>query len=284
MKTEKELKESYRLRGLKSSKKQKKPLENRVEEFRKIHGDKYEYRENPVRKDRRIIVDCEKHGEFLIFPSSHMKGSGCVQCKKDLIRKNSTKKRTEEERIESVRKANKKRITPYEKILEKFESIHKDRFLYDEKSYRSTSVKMKITCKKHGEFFQTPYEHMKSAHGCKSCASYSTSKAEKDWLDAKDIHVRQKKFLIDGVFILVDGFDIETNTIYEYLGRYWHGHPSLNRKDGGINKVNKHTFQDLFRMTEQRFSKLKRMGFNIIYRWENEDNDKTYEGILTYDI
>lgn len=52
-----------------------------IEEFKKIHGDKYIYNNSDYcRTHDNIIVTCPIHGNFEISPSNHLKGQGCPKC------------------------------------------------------------------------------------------------------------------------------------------------------------------------------------------------------------
>lgn len=52
-----------------------------INEFKKIHGDKYSYEKTDYQRTHdNIIVTCPTHGDFLITPSNHLKGQGCPKC------------------------------------------------------------------------------------------------------------------------------------------------------------------------------------------------------------
>lgn len=63
----------------------------------------------------------------------------------------------------------------------------------------------------------------------------------------------------------VDGYDSETETIYEFLGDIWHGHPSLFGKQTNY-KGQKYT--ELFEKTQEKFKVLLQNGYRILYVWE----------------
>ena len=56
-----------------------------------------------------------------------------------------------------------------EEFIIKARGIHGDKYLYDAVSYIKSSIKVKITCRKHGLFEQTPNSHLNGA-GCPSCS------------------------------------------------------------------------------------------------------------------
>lgn len=53
-----------------------------INQFKIIHGDRYGYNNvNYQRADIKVPITCDKHGDFLQTPSSHLSGSGCPKCK-----------------------------------------------------------------------------------------------------------------------------------------------------------------------------------------------------------
>lgn len=56
-----------------------------------------------------------------------------------------------------------------EEFIKKAQAVHGDKYDYSKVEYESTSTKICIICKEHGEFWQTPYSHL-NGHGCSKCA------------------------------------------------------------------------------------------------------------------
>jgi hypothetical protein len=94
---------------------------------------------------------------------------------------------------------------------------------------------------------------------------HKESLKEKEWLDSLGITERQYPI----VNYRVDGFDPETNTVYEFLGDYWHGNPEVYDPDD-YNKSCSKTFGQLFDETNKRLEHIKSLGYNIITKWEND--------------
>ena len=67
----------------------------------------------------------------------------------------------------------------------------------------------------------------------------------------------------------MDGYDDKTNTIYEYLGDYWHGNP-VKFNANHINKRCGKTCGELYHKTFQRLNNLKSMGYIVKYIWEHD--------------
>ena len=67
----------------------------------------------------------------------------------------------------------------------------------------------------------------------------------------------------------VDGYDKKTNTIYEFLGDYYHGNPE-KYECSKYNPTCHKTFGELYENTIKKFQKLKECGYIIKYIWEND--------------
>ena len=65
----------------------------------------------------------------------------------------------------------------------------------------------------------------------------------------------------------VDGFHEESNTIYEFLGDYYHGHPDYWDKEEN-HFGNK--FEVLFEKTKEKLQTLYENGYNVRYIWESD--------------
>lgn len=80
----------------------------------------------------------------------------------------------------------------------------------------------------------------------------------------------------------VDGYCLETNTVYEFHGSFWHGDPRLFKPEG-INQVNKKTYGDLYQDTLKRDDRITSMGYKLVVVWESEIDSKylkTYYPVL----
>jgi hypothetical protein len=125
-----------------------------TEEFIKkailIHGDKYDYSNVKYTKSReKVVILCPEHGEFLQTPNNHLQGKGCKKCVKG-------------------------RLSSTEKFVKKAVLIHHDKYNYHKVDYINCKIKVVINCKKHGDFLQTPDNHLKGK-GCAECGKMSSS-------------------------------------------------------------------------------------------------------------
>ena len=100
----------------------------------------------------------------------------------------------------------------------------------------------------------------------------SISSKETKWLDSlgipNDNMHRQVLLSVNNVQYIVDGFNPETNTVYEFLGDYWHGNPETQIMEN-INVQRGVTFQKLYDDTISKLNNLKSK-YNVIYIWEND--------------
>lgn len=95
------------------------------------------------------------------------------------------------------------------------------------------------------------------------------SKIEIEWLNSLGLpNDKEHRQVVIGEY-RVDGFNPETNTIYEFLGDYWHGNPKLfNSMD--INKHNNLSMNELYNKTIERIEMFKNQGYNVKYIWESD--------------
>lgn len=89
------------------------------------------------------------------------------------------------------------------------------------------------------------------------------------WLDSLNIINRKYIIKYQNKRYKPDGYDEKTNTIYEFLGDFWHGNPKFyNKKD--INIKNNEMFGKLYDETFERFDIIKSLGYKIVYIWESD--------------
>ena len=149
--------------GVKSS---IKSFEDNLKDFRRVHGDRYEYPEETKRAKDKFNVFCsvKDHGLFSISADNHKKGKGCPKCARE----------------------NRPIISPEEniKILEK---IHNYFYKYLEQPGKDDN-KFTVTCPIHGPFLIRLSNH-KMGDGCKDCAILKrTLKQRRDLLDIEKLN------------------------------------------------------------------------------------------------
>lgn len=130
-----------------------------IADARKVHDDRYDYSKVVyVNSSIKVCIICHEHGEFFQLPAAHLKGQGCPGCKGGKISK--TKR---------MGMAN---------FIVKAKEIHGDVYDYSLVDYRNCDTRVKIICKIHGEYTQTPYQHL-LGRGCQKCSAEKNGKNRK---------------------------------------------------------------------------------------------------------
>jgi len=112
--------------------------------------------------------------------------------------------------------------------------------------------------------------------GCPFCVNKAYSKLQIEWLntimkheDKNILHAENEgEYHIQGVGS-VDGFHVETNTVYEFHGDFYHGHPSKYKSDD-INPFIGKSYGELYAKTLNRDKLIVKLGYNLVSMWEHE--------------
>ena len=104
----------------------------------------------------RVCIICLEHGEFWQLPSNHLRGYCCPVC------------------------VNNQSLTTSD-FIEKAKKIHGDKYDYSKVEYLNNKTKVCIICPEHGEFWQTPTNHL-VGQGCPYCKESKLEKEINDFL------------------------------------------------------------------------------------------------------
>jgi len=78
----------------------------------------------------------------------------------------------------------------------------------------------------------------------------------------------------------VDGFNQESNAVYQFHGCFWHGCPKCYNDDT-INNINHKTMGDLYEKTKEKSRQIIDAGFNLTEKWECEwVKSKDYRSVI----
>jgi len=148
------------------------PVRLTQEEFIKrsntIHNNKYDYSlVKYTNKDAYVKIICPIHGEFETIANSHMRGCECIKC--SWIKLGDDKRKSTEQFIIDAK------------------LVHGDTYTYDHANNIGNKKPIIITCKTHGNFTQTPNNHLRGA-GCKKCALENRKTTEKFINEAIGVH------------------------------------------------------------------------------------------------
>jgi len=212
---------------------------------KKQHGDLYDYTKVVFTGVKhKITIGCPTHGYFQQIAEKHFV-CGCQAC------------------------GGNKRINSAE-FVEKAVKIHGSFYDYSLVDYKNNNTKVIIICPEHGKFIQTPHNHL-TGRKCIKCGKKSVSIIEGRWLDfmglPNDAEHRNVSIRIDGKLYRVDGYIPGSNIIYEFLGDYWHGNPSIYDRHQ-VHPITKKTYYSMFQETVKRIRTLRQHGFKVISIWE----------------
>jgi len=240
-----------------------------IEKAKLLHGNLYDYSLTEYRSNKeKIIIVCKQHGSFLQTPGDHTskRRHGCPKCS-------------------IITVADTRRLSTKE-FIERAQVVHGDKYEYSLTEYKNNKEKVKITCRNHNTFEQTPSNHL-AGSGCRKCGN-SISKKEAAWLDQIEAATTETKGVLTEDTILlrqhkigryrVDGFNPLTNTVYEFLGDFWHGNPGKYPPEG-INPISKKKYKTLYNEWLKRRQTLQEKGYTVIEMWESEFDNLTHRTI-----
>lgn len=122
-----------------------------IERFVDKYGERYDYSQVKYQNsNEKVIIICKNHGPFLQTVSAHLRGRCCAQCSQQSQSHNQ------------------------KSMIEKFISIHGDRYDYSKSVYKGVKNQVTITCYTHGDFNQRVDGHFQG-NGCKACADADAS-------------------------------------------------------------------------------------------------------------
>ena len=136
----------------------KKSNDEFIREVQLIHHNRYDYSKlEYVNNKTKVCIICPDHGEFWQIPSDHLNGKGCPQCAGNVRYNKDT-------------------------FVEKAKIIHNDRYDYSKVQYVNAHTKVCIICPEHGEFWQTPNNHL-NGNGCPLCKNRKIGNVLRDTVE-----------------------------------------------------------------------------------------------------
>ena len=208
------------------------PRKLTTEEFIKkakiIHGDKYDYTLTRfINSKTKVKIICPIHGGFEQYHVKHLSRKGCAKCG-------------------FTSRCNKARSN-IQSFVNKALNIHGNKYNYDKVVYNGKEEKVIITCQKHGDFHQTPHNHL-AGNGCPICRESKGESQIAKWLDDNNIkYIRQHRFP-DCKFKLPLPFDFylpKHNICIEYQGIQ---HFKPRSKFGGVKEFEKMKERDMIKV------------------------------------
>lgn len=145
-------------KGTKIAQKLIKPFQTFLKEANAIHQGKYTYlAETYVNARTAMDIVCPIHGIFHQTPDTHLRPSGCKKCAHDAMKVD--------------------RALTKEEFIKKADIVHYNKYDYSKVVYKNNSTDVTIICPHHGEFTQTPGNHLasKGCHICNCTWAYTDS-------------------------------------------------------------------------------------------------------------
>ena len=142
-----------------------------VDDFRKVHGDKYDYSKMVyMGVKEKVEIVCPRHGSFWQIPDNHLLGHGCPDCG----------------RRDQIRSIQDRMARTFET---KFREVHGDKYDYSRVVYtESKKTKLEIVCPDHGSFFQTFQTHVRGV-GCPDCYAEGRALSQEEFeRKANEVH------------------------------------------------------------------------------------------------
>lgn len=82
------------------------------------------------------------------------------------------------------------------------------------------------------------------------------------------------EYIIPGTSLKVDGFDISTNTIYEFYGDVFRGNLQIFDRQDMCSPYHQLTAGELYDRTMRKEQQIRDLGYKLITIWESEYDRK----------
>lgn len=162
-----------------------------------------------------LTFECPKHGEQRSYWTNVQKGKGCRKCASIKFRQQYN--------------------LGTDEFVNRSNAIHNNSYDYSLVEYKSLKEKVKIICKTHGVFEQSPDNHI-NGHGCPICKISNIHNTVLQYLDSINVnYVVNDRILIKpleiDIYIPHHKLGIEIN------GLYWHSDNALKKNTRHITKT-----------------------------------------------
>ena len=171
-----------------------------IEKAQKVHSDRYDYSKFQYKGSMiKSEIICKVHGSFLQWPTSHISGQGCIQCK-----------------IEKTR------YTTHI-FIKKAQEVHKDKYDYSKTIYTRICNDVEIFCKEKGHgYFRTNASNHLAGVGCPICKESKGERKIRHFLQENNIDFISQKTFENCKYIHKLSFDFylpDHNLLIEFDGQ-----------------------------------------------------------------
>lgn len=134
--------------------------EEAIRKVREVWGDRYDLSLFVYTTSRAMVkVICPIHGVFETKANNFLMGHGCPKCGRQ---------------TDAVKQNYKNMTMTLEEFIRRAKEKHGDKFDYSKVVYVNSYTKVCIVCPEHGEFWQTPFNHL-NGRGCPYCRNEGIS-------------------------------------------------------------------------------------------------------------
>ena len=153
-----------------------------ISKAKRNHSDNLDYSQTEYINARtKVTINCLIHGPFQQLPSDHLKGRGCPKCGYE-----SQWNKKRENGYKAITQ-----VTNTTSFIIKAKEIHGDKYDYTKSLYVKSQQPICIICPQHGEFWQTPNNHI-SGQGCPMCGRENQTSKRNGGLDAFIVAAKKK--------------------------------------------------------------------------------------------
>lgn len=222
-----------------------------IKDAKKVHGTRYSYEAVSYKNTGTpVIITCKIHGNFEQKPVSHLSGHGCPEC--------GLAQRTGELRMTAGQ------------FIEKANSVHDNKYSYENTEYINSKTQVEINCPEHGAFHQKPNSHL-SGHGCPKCANVTrsevNSKGISQFVDtARKVHGDRYSY----EFAKYQSSDKQVTIRCKIHGIFLQ-RPVTHLEGKGCPKCGRKTVSDKLRHTTARFIENAKKIYGDWYTYEKSD-------------
>ena len=201
-----------------------------------VHNNFYSYDKFIyINSHTKGIITCPIHGDFEQTPTNHLNGNGCRKCFNE--------------------KQKREYSSSNEEFIKKASKVHNNFYSYDNCKYINNNTKVIITCPIHGDFEQTPHNHLQGK-GCPLCRISHLEKEVGETLKRNTIQFeKEKQFEWLGRQKL-DFYLNDFNIAIECQGKQHFG------LGYGSNEA---AFEEIYNNDRKKYNLCKNNGVKIIY-------------------
>lgn len=128
------------------------PVRDFIDLANNKHNHSYDYSlVEYINSQTKVKIICKIHGVFEQKPNNHLRGNGCPSCA-NLVMGNKLRSNAET-------------------FINRANTVHNNQYDYSKVKYENARSSIIITCPEHGDFKQSPDNHLKGV-GCPCCANY----------------------------------------------------------------------------------------------------------------